>query len=161
MSLMTFFNRKSENFLLRVAGDFSRCYTGAPWSQRLTVRCPPPVAGGVCLATRVRYRQSCGLDTWSALLAYLFVSRICVAGLCFCFLLLFYFFPSPPIRSEEAFSSVIFSSLSLLLFVFLDVAMVWKGKPASVTTGSRDRTYVCAEIILIIIIITSTKLQRE
>ena len=25
---------------------------------------------------------------------------------------------------------------------FLDVAMVWKGKPASVTTGSRDRTYV-------------------
>ena len=52
------------------------------------------------------------------------------------------FFPSPPIRSREAFSSVIFSSLSLLLFVFLDVAMVWKGKPASVTTGSRDRTYV-------------------
>ena len=40
-----------------------------------------------------------------------------------------------------------FSSLSLLLFVFFffffwDVAMVWKGKPASVTTGSRDRTYV-------------------
>ena len=59
------------------------------------------------------------------------------------FLLLFYFFPSSPIRSGEGFSSVIFSSLSLLLFVFLDVAMVWKGKPASsVTTGSRDRTYV-------------------
>ena len=55
---------------------------------------------------------------------------------------LFIFSPSPPIRSGEAFSSVIFSSLSLLLFVFLDVAMVWKGKPASVTTGSRDRTYV-------------------
>ena len=54
----------------------------------------------------------------------------------------FYFFPSPPIRSGEAFSSVIVSSLSLLLFVFWDVAMVWKGKPASVTTGSRDRTYV-------------------
>ena len=35
-----------------------------------------------------------------------------------------------------------FSSLSLLLFVFLDVAMVCKEKPASVTTGSRDRTYV-------------------
>ena len=58
------------------------------------------------------------------------------------FLLLFYFFPAPPIRSGEAFSSVIFSSLSLLLFVFLDIAMVWKGKPASATTGSRDRTYV-------------------
>ena len=60
----------------------------------------------------------------------------------FVFLLLFYFFPSPPIRSGEVFSSVIFSSLSLLLLVFLDVAMVWKGKPASVTTDSRDRTYV-------------------
>ena len=31
---------------------------------------------------------------------------------------MFYFFPSPPIRSGEVFSSVIFSSLSLLLFVF-------------------------------------------
>ena len=59
----------------------------------------------------------------------------------FVFFALVLFFPSPPIRSGEAFSSVIFSSLSLLLFVFLDVAMVWKGKPASVTTGSRDRTY--------------------
>ena len=66
-----------------------------------------------------------------------------MAGLCFCFLLLFNFFPSPPIRSGEAFSSVIFSSLSLFfVVVFLDVAMVWKEKPASVTTGSRDRTYV-------------------
>ena len=64
-----------------------------------------------------------------------------MAGLCFCFLFLFYFFPSPPIRSGEAFSSVIFSSLSLLI-VCLDVAVIWKGKPASVTTGSRDRTYV-------------------
>ena len=57
------------------------------------------------------------------------------------FLLLFYFFPSPPIRSGEAFSSVIFP-LSLFFYLFLDVAMVWKGKPASVTTGSRDRIYV-------------------
>ena len=32
-------------------------------------------------------------------------------------------------------------SLALHLFV-LDVAMVWNRKPASVTTGSRDRTYV-------------------
>ena len=63
-------------------------------------------------------------------------------SLLFVFCSCFYFFPSPPIRSGEAFSSVMFSSLSLLLFVFLDVAMVWKGKPASVTTGSRDRTYV-------------------
>ena len=74
-----------------------------------------------------------------------------MAGLCFCFLLLFYFFPSPPIRSGEAFSSVIFSSFSLLLFVFLDVAMVWKGKPASVTTDGFERSDLCAEIIIIII----------
>ena len=103
---------------------------------------PPPVTGGVCLATRVRYRQSCGLDTWSALLAYLFVSRICVAGLCFLFFCFFCscFIFSPPLRSDRGrFSRLLFfSSLSLLLFVFLDVAMVWKGKPASVTTGSRD-----------------------
>ena len=59
------------------------------------------------------------------------------------FLLLFYFFPSPPIRSGEVFSSVIFFlSFSSFVCLFLDVAMVWKGKPASVTTGSRDRTYV-------------------
>ena len=77
---------------------------------------PPPVTGGVCLATRVRYRQSCGLDTWSVLFAYLFVSRICLAGLCFCSCSCFYFFPSPPIRSGEAFSSVIFS---LFLFFYL------------------------------------------
>ena len=67
-----------------------------------------------------------------------------MAGLCFLFfLLLFYFFPSPPIRSGEVFSSVIFFPLFLFFCLcFLDVAMVWKGKPASVTTGSRDRTYV-------------------
>ena len=34
--------------------------------------------------------------------------------------------------------------------------MVWKGKPASVTTGSRDRTYLCPEIIIVIIIIIIT-----
>ena len=70
----------------------------------------------------------------------------------FFFLLLFYFLPSPPIRSGEVFSSVIFFFLSFSSFVcvFLDVAMVWKGKPASVTTGSRDRTYY-VEIIIIII----------
>ena len=139
----------------RVAGDFSRCYTGAPWSQRLTVRCPPPVTGGVCLATRVRYRQSCGLDTWSALLAYLFVSRICVAGICFCFLLLFNFFPSSRIRSGEAFtSSVIFSSLSLLLFVFLFLCSDGVEKEACVCDHGFERWDLCAEIIIIIIITT-------
>ena len=51
------------------------------------------------------------------------------------------FFPSAPIRSGEAFSPVIFPLFSSFI-CFLDVAMVWKGKPVSVTTGSRDRTYV-------------------
>ena len=34
--------------------------------------------------------------------------------------------------------------------------MVRKGKPASVTTGSKDRTYLCPEIIIVIIIIIIT-----
>ena len=52
------------------------------------------------------------------------------------------FFPLPSDQIGGGFLACYFSSLSLLLFVFWDVAMVWKGKPASVTTGSRDRTYV-------------------
>ena len=66
-----------------------------------------------------------------------------MAGLCFCFFALVLFFPLPSDQIGGGFLvCYFFSSLSLLLFVFLDVAMVWKGKPASVTTGSRDRTYV-------------------
>ena len=61
-------------------------------------------------------------------------------------LLLFFalviFFPLPSNEIGGGFLVCYFSSLSLLLFVFLHVAMVWEGKPASVTTGSRDRTYV-------------------
>ena len=62
------------------------------------------------------------------------------------FLLFFFalvlFFPLPSDQIGGGFLiCYFFSSLSLLLFVFF-VAMVWKGKPASVTTGSRDRTYV-------------------
>ena len=56
---------------------------------------------------------------------------------CSCFI-----FPLSSDQIGGGFLVCYFSSLSLLLFVFLDVAMVWKGKPASVTTGSRDRTYV-------------------
>ena len=76
---------------------------------------PPPVTGGVCLATRVRYRQSCGLDIRSVLLAYLFVPRIAWRVFTFVFALVL-FFPSPPIRSGGAFSSVIFP---LFLFFYL------------------------------------------
>ena len=90
--------------------------------------------------TRVRYRQSCGLDIWSVLLSYLFVSRIAWRVFAFVFALVL-FFPSPPIRSGEASRLLFFLSFSSFI-CFLDVAMVWKGKPASVTTGSRGRTYV-------------------
>ena len=42
---------------------------------------------------------------------------LCLAGLCFCICSCFFFFPSPPIRSGEAFSSVIFPLfLSFYLF---------------------------------------------
>ena len=76
------------------------------------------------------------------LLAYLFVSRICLAGLCFYFFVfaLVLFVPLPPGQIEGGFL-VCYFSLSFSFICFLDVAMVWKVKPASVTTGSRDRTY--------------------
>ena len=100
--------------------------------------------GCAYLATRVRYRQSCGLDTSSVLLAYLFVSRICLAGLRFCFLLLFYFFPSPPLRSGEAFSSVIFP-----LFVFFYLFF-------GCSDGMEREACASVTIIIIVIIIIVT-----
>ena len=52
------------------------------------------------------------------------------------------FFPLPSDQIGEGFL-VCYFFLSFSSFIcFLDVAMVWKGKSASVTTGSRDRTYV-------------------
>ena len=71
----------------------------------------------------------------------------------FVFLLLFYFFPSPPIRSGEVFSSVIFSSLSLLLFVFFGCSDGME-REACVCDHGFERSDLCAEIIIIIIIIT-------
>ena len=95
------------------------------------------------MVINVIVHSSCGLDTWSALLAYLFVSRICVAGLCFCFFALVLFFPFPSDQIGGGFLVCYFFPLFLFFCLcFLDVAMVWKGKPASVTTGTRDRTYV-------------------
>ena len=75
-----------------------------------------------------------------------------MAGLCFCFLLLFYFFPSPPIRSGEAFTSVIFSSLFLLLFVFFGCSDVME-REACVCDHGFERSDLCAEIIIIIIVL--------
>ena len=55
-------------------------------------------------------------------------------------LVLFFSLPSDQIGGGFL---VCYFFLSFSSFIyFLDVAMVWKGKPASVTTGSRDRTYV-------------------
>ena len=62
------------------------------------------------------------------------------------FLLLFLFFPLPSDQIGGGFLVCYFSSLSLLLFVFLDVAMVWKGKPASVCDHGFERSDLCAEI---------------
>ena len=53
------------------------------------------------------------------------------------------FFPLPSDQIGGGFLvCYFFLSFSSFVCVVLDVAMVWKGKPASVTTGSRDRTYV-------------------
>ena len=71
----------------------------------------------------------------------------------FVFLLLFYFFPSPPIRSGEVFSSVIFSSLLSLLFVFFGCSDGGMEREACVCDHGFERSDLCAEIIIIIIII--------
>ena len=59
------------------------------------------------------------------------------------FFALVLFFPFPSDQIGGGFLVCYFFPLFLFFCLcFLDVAMVWKGKPASVTTGSRDRTYV-------------------
>ena len=61
----------------------------------------------------------------------------------YCFFALVLFFPFPSDQIGGGFLVCYFFPLFLFFCLcFLDVAMVWKGKPASVTTGSRDRTYV-------------------
>ena len=127
----------------RVAGDFSRCYTGVPWSQCLTVRCPPPSDWWGVLS-----------DSRPVSTVVWFRHLVCLACLFICFsdmrggsLLLFFalvlFFPSPPIRSGEAFSSVIFSSLSLLLFVFVGCSGGME-REACVCDHGFERSDLCA-----------------
>ena len=77
-----------------------------------------------------------------------------MAGLCFCFLLLFYFSPSPPIRSGEAFSSVIFSFfLSFSSFICVFGCSDGMEREACVCDHGFERSDLCAEIIIITIII--------
>ena len=75
-----------------------------------------------------------------------------MAGLCFCFLLLFYFFPSPPIRSGEAFSSVIFFPLLFFFYLFFGCSDGME-REACVCDHGFERSDLCAEIIIIIIML--------
>ena len=68
----------------------------------------------------------------------------------FVFLLLFYFFPSSPIRSGEVFSSVIFF-LSFSSFVCVFGSSDGMEREACVCDHGFERSDVCAEIIIIII----------
>ena len=78
-----------------------------------------------------------------------------MAGLCFCFLSCFYFFPSPPIRLGEAFSSVIF----FLSFSFICVFGYSDGmeREACVCDHGFERSDLCAEIIIIYYILYTTQ----
>ena len=68
------------------------------------------------------------------------------------FLLLFYFFPSPPIRSGEVFSSVIFFlSFSSFVCVFF-LCSDGMEREACVCDHGYERSDLCAEIIIIIIL---------
>ena len=71
-----------------------------------------------------------------------------MAGLCFCFFI--YFFPSPPIRSGEVFSSVIFF-LSFSSFVCFLGCSDGMEREACVCDHGFERSDLCAEIIIIII----------
>ena len=78
-----------------------------------------------------------------------------MAGLCFCFFFALVLFFSPPLRSDRGrFSRLLFffSSLSLLLFVFLGCSDGME-REACVCDHGFERSDLCAEIIIIIIII--------
>ena len=76
-----------------------------------------------------------------------------MAGLSFCFFSLVFIF-SPPLRSDRGrFSRLLFfSSLSLLLFVFFGCSDGME-REACVCDHGFERSDLCAEIIIIIIII--------
>ena len=74
------------------------------------------------------------------------------------YLLLFYFFPSPPIRSGEAFSSVIFP-LFLFFHLFFGCSDGME-REACVCDHGLERSDLCAEIIIIIVIIIVWRAPR-
>ena len=69
------------------------------------------------------------------------------------FLLLFYFLPSPPIRSGEAFSSAIFP-LFLFFYLFLGCSDGTE-REACVCDHGLERSDLCAEIIIITMMYTT------
>ena len=75
------------------------------------------------------------------------------------FLLLFYFSPSPPIRSREVFSSVIFP-LFLFFYLFF-VCSDGMEREACVCDHGLERSDLCAEIRIIIIIITLCRARSQ
>ena len=88
-----------------------------------------------------------------------------MAGLCFFFFFFFFFFalvfffPSPPIRSGEVFSSVIFF-LSFSSFVFFGCSDGME-REACVCDHGFERSDLCAEIIIIIIIVENILLLKR
>ena len=76
-----------------------------------------------------------------------------MAGLCFCFFALVLFFPLPSDQIGGGFFvCYFFSSLSLLLFVFFGCSDGME-REACVCDHGFERSDLCAEIIIIIIII--------
>ena len=68
------------------------------------------------------------------------------------FFALVYVFPSPPIRSGEAFSSVIFFPLLFFFYLFFGCSDGME-REACVCDHGFERSDLCAEIIIIIIML--------
>ena len=79
----------------------------------------------------------------------IYLSLGLLGGSLLLFLLLFLFFPSSPIRSRKAFSSVIFP-LFLFFYLFFGCSDGME-REACVCDHGLERSDLCAEIIIIII----------
>ena len=84
-----------------------------------------------------------------------------MAGLCFCFFALVLFFPFPSDQIGGGFLvCYFFSSLSLLLFVFFGCSDGIE-REACVCDHGYERSDLCAEIIIIIIMVYSRNPNHE
>ena len=73
------------------------------------------------------------------------------------FVFLLHFFPSPPIRSGEVFSSVIFFPLFLFFCLCFFGCSDGMEREACVCDHGFERSDLCAEIIIIIITLIATQ----